>query len=648
MAAPDTVITTNTPAITNSTSVMFDVTSFDDGYVQRLEYRLDDAAYWTHVGSYEFTSHIGGLSEGTHTFAVRAVDNLGEVDPTPATFTWTIDTTPPTAPVVVTAANGAITNNPMPPIIGTGEPGATITIYFDGVDCGSTTADGSGNWFFTPAVPLTGGSHTVTARATDAAGNTSADSNTNTFTVDMAEPDTSITMAPPSPMKGLWTATFHFTGNGTGSTIARYEASLDGEPFETVSSGPLHLSGLAEGSHTLKIRAVDAAGNTDTTPAQYTWIVDSTAPDTTIGSTPATLSNSGNASFTFSGTDFGDNPRPITSYQHRLDGGAWSSPSGDTWAMFSGLSDGEHTFEVRAIDDVANTDVTPASFTWTVDTQVQASFDTPAPVVEDTTGQSVATLTLDADAEIDITSLAAHGWTGDVTSGFVKTLPYGTATLSITEGTVTFVLNESAADTLKTGDTVTETLIVPVIDEAGNTLNAEVEFTIEGANDAPSNLTLAGTSVKEFRANGTIVGTLSAMDAEDADTPLTFELVNNAGGRFALSGGKIVVANGLLLDYEQAKNHVVQVKVTDTDGLTQVKNFTINLTNVDPEIVTGNAAANIIVGGVKNDTLSGLGGNDRLAGGAGRDKLTGGTGADDFIFTAPTHTGKTAATRDVI
>jgi VCBS repeat-containing protein len=463
------------------------------------------------------------------------------------------------------------------------------------------------------------------------------------------EPDTAIASGPPNPMSGGSMAVFHFTGDGTGSVITHYEFSLDGGAFVTAWSTSLTLSNLADGSHTLKVRAVDAAGNIDATPAEYTWIVDSTPPSTSIVSTPARLSNTADAPFIFSGTDFGDNPRPITSYEYRLDDGAWiSSPSGDNWVILAGLSDGVHTFEVYAIDAAGNADATPASFTWTVDTQIHASFDMPAPAVEDATGQSVAALTLDADAEIDIANLAAHGWTGDVTSGFVKTLSYGTATLSIAQGTVTLVLDESAADALKTGDTATESVTVPVVDDAGNTLDAEVEFTIEGANDAPSDITLAGASVKEFRVTGAVVGTLSATDAEDAGTALTFELVNNAGGRFALSGGKIVVANGLLLDYEQAKKHVVQVKVTDTDGLTRIENLRITVTNVDPEVVTGSGAANIIVGGSKNDTLSGMGGNDRLTGGMGRDRLTGGTGADDFIFTLPGQSGKTATTRDII
>jgi hypothetical protein len=55
----------------------------------------------------------GSLANGSHTFLVRAVDNSGNPDPTPASFTWTIDTTAPTItvaadPSVLWPANGKL------------------------------------------------------------------------------------------------------------------------------------------------------------------------------------------------------------------------------------------------------------------------------------------------------------------------------------------------------------------------------------------------------------------------------------------------------------------------------------------------------------------------------------------------------------
>ncbi len=140
-----------------------------------------------------------GLIDGSHTFVVRAVDNAGNADSTPASFTWLIDTTPPPAPVVVTPANGSSTNNTQPLVSGTAEVNSTVTVFIDGTAAGTTTADASGNWTFTPPTPLSDSSHTVRARATDAVGNTSVNSNTNTFIVDTVAPDTTITANPANP-----------------------------------------------------------------------------------------------------------------------------------------------------------------------------------------------------------------------------------------------------------------------------------------------------------------------------------------------------------------------------------------------------------------------------------------------------------------
>jgi len=93
-----------------------------------------------------------------------------------------------------------------------------------------------------------------------------------------------------------------------------------------------------------------------------------------------------------------------------------------------------------------------------------------------------------------------------------------------------------------------------------------------------------------------------------------------------------VVKNGLKLDYEQARTHKVTVEAKDDEGLVTLKTFTINLANVDPEVVNGTAASETFFGGAGRDVLNGGAGNDTLGGGLGNDVLTGGTGSDSFVF----------------
>ena len=67
-------------------------------------------------------------------------------------------------------------------------------------------------------------------------------------------------------------------------------------------------AGLAAGSHNFQVRAIDAAGNVDTTPASHTWTInalDTTPPDTTITSSPPITTNSTSASFSFTSTEAG-------------------------------------------------------------------------------------------------------------------------------------------------------------------------------------------------------------------------------------------------------------------------------------------------------------------------------------------------------
>ena len=118
-----------------------------------------------------------------------------------------------------------------------------------------------------------------------------------------------------------------------------------------------------------------------------------------------------------------------------------------------------------------------------------------------------------------------------------------------------------------------------------------------------------------------MIGTLVAPDI-DGDA-VTFSLVDNAGDRFAIANGKLVVARGTLLDYEQAASHQVTVRATDSQGASIDQSFNISIANVFNEVTSGSAGADRIVGDA---------GEDKLSGGSGNDTLTGGAGRDVFVF----------------
>lgn len=177
---------------------------------------------------------------------------------------------------------------------------------------------------------------------------------TVTITADCTPPSTSIDSGPdsltndPTP-----TLTFRAAGGGGG-----FQCSLDGSSFDPCGS-PLTMSTLVDGPHTFRVRAVDAVGNIDPTPAERTFTVDTVAPETTISSGPEGAIASDRARFELAAS--GD----ASGFQCSLDasnfqscGASYRSPR---------LADGPHVFTARAVDQAGNVDPTPAGRSFTVD-----------------------------------------------------------------------------------------------------------------------------------------------------------------------------------------------------------------------------------------------------------------------------------------
>lgn len=287
---PNTTITATPLIISNSTNAMISFSGSDGSGsgVASFQVKLDTGGFITGTSPQTYT----GLSDGLHTFQVQAVDLLGNVDPTPASYTWTVDTTPPSAPVVSAPANGATTSNNKPTVIGTAEANSTVTILIDGSTVGTTTANASGNWIFTISSALSDGAHTVKAKATDAAGNTSVDSNTNTFIVDTVAPAAPVVSAPANgavisntkpAVSGTAEAGSTVTVTVDNTDIGTATANGSGNWSYTVSSA------LQEGTHTVKAKATDAAGNTGTVSSTNSFTIAAAPVVTGFASAGASL-----------------------------------------------------------------------------------------------------------------------------------------------------------------------------------------------------------------------------------------------------------------------------------------------------------------------------------------------------------------------
>jgi CSLREA domain-containing protein len=128
---------------------------------------------------------------------------------------------------------------------------------------------------YTDTAVSSGTTYYYVVTATDAMDNESPNSNeaSTSTAADTTPPETTIDSGPTGTVS-IASATFEFSSSEAGSA---FECSLDGAPFSGCAS-PKDYTSLADGSHTFEVRAIDAAGNTDPTPAKRSWTVDATAP----------------------------------------------------------------------------------------------------------------------------------------------------------------------------------------------------------------------------------------------------------------------------------------------------------------------------------------------------------------------------------
>jgi large repetitive protein len=339
---PDTTLTAGPTGTVGATSASFSFTSPDA--TATFQCSLDSTTAYTACTS---PKSYTGLAGGAHAFRVRAVDPAGNLDASPASRAWTIDATPPDTTISV-APSGTVASADASFEFASSKAGGSFECALDGAPFAACSSP-------TDYLGLADGTHTFLARAIDTAGNVDATPAAATWTIDTTGPETTIDSGP-AALVNSGTATFSFSASEAGSS---FECSLDGAGFAACSS-PQSYSGLADGAHTLDVRATDAAGNLDASPANSGWTVDSAAPDTTISSGPAGTVGSKTASFSFSASEAG------STFQCALDGAAFAACSSPQ--SYTGLAEGAHSFQVRSIDLAGNADASAASSNFTIDT----------------------------------------------------------------------------------------------------------------------------------------------------------------------------------------------------------------------------------------------------------------------------------------
>jgi hypothetical protein len=234
--------------------------------------------------------------------------------------------------------------------------------------------------------------------------------------LDTTPPETSISFGP-ALMTGSTSAKFFISSSESGSI---FECAIDEEEAWSSCTSPKSYAGLTLGPHQLWVRATDVAGNTDPTPATWSWTIEDTSepeppaditpPQTSIVRGPAGSTTSTTASFTLSSNETG------STFDCNLDEEGWESCSSST--AYAELEAGEHVFSARAVDSEGNIDPTPAVRDWTIETPPP-----PPPPNEETAGCS--SVVTSVSAARSAVSAAAAGSTVCLSNG-----SYGEVTLN--------------------------------------------------------------------------------------------------------------------------------------------------------------------------------------------------------------------------
>ena len=326
--------------------------------------QLDGGGY----GACTSPKSYSGLADGSHSFQVKARDAAGNQSAA-TSRSWTIDTTAPPSPLIDSAPSDPSNTQAASFGFSDTEAGVSFLCQLDGGGYGACTSPQSYDG-------LAESSHTFQVKARDAAGNESTAA-TFSWTIDLPSP---VTLGTPADGSAIADSTPSFSGTAgtdpgdspmvtvnvyagpdtSGALVQSLIAFVDPTGAFAVDA----LVPLSDGQYTARAEQADGLGNTGFSSAN-TFTVDTQAPpDPSIDSAPSDPSNSQAASFGFSDTEAG------VTFLCQLDGAGFSacaSPQG-----YSGLTDGSHSFQVKARDAAGN-ESAAVGHSWTVDTTAPPS-----------------------------------------------------------------------------------------------------------------------------------------------------------------------------------------------------------------------------------------------------------------------------------
>jgi hypothetical protein len=352
------------------------------------------------------------LADGVHTFTTKAMDAAGNVSAASTALKVTVDTVAPAAPKVTSFSpdsnviGDGITNVNHVTLKGTAVANSTVEVFGGAKQIGTTTANSIGAWSFATGT-LVDGTHAITAKTMDVAGNLSTPSAALNVTIDTTAPaaPTVTSFSPDSNVIGDGiTNANKITLTGTAEakgTVKVFDGTTQIGTVTANASGAWTFvtATLTDATHAFTAKAMDAAGNLSVASAALNVTVDTTAPaaPTIAGFSPdSNVVGDGITDvnlITLTGTAVAGSTVEVFDGTGEIGiaiangAGAWSFAT-------AALADGAHAFTSKAMDAAGNLSVASTTSNVTVDTTAPN-----APNVVSDTHASANSLTVSGTAE---------------------------------------------------------------------------------------------------------------------------------------------------------------------------------------------------------------------------------------------------------
>ena len=378
-------LTDATPAITGQGPAGATVILLD-GSVQVGTGVADAAGNWSIVS--------GALADGVHRLTASTVDAAGNVSVPSGELLVTIATwAAPAAPVLAASSDSGrsntdgITHATTPTVNGTTKAGASVTLFDGDTQVGAAQADAAGAWSIT-STALAAGAHNLTVKVSDSAGNVSAASPALAITIDNRGPS-----APGAPdlaagADGGGSA----VDNVTNVALPVVGGKAEAHASVSLYDGATRLGGaiadadgnwlitstvaLADGVHSLTVKAVDVAGNQSAASTALSVTIDTaalaapSALDLAAASDKG-ISNTDNVTSVAAPAISGKAAAGsvVTVYDGANALGKVVANASGVWSLAAGtLADGVHQLTATATDLAGNVSAPSAALAVTIDT----------------------------------------------------------------------------------------------------------------------------------------------------------------------------------------------------------------------------------------------------------------------------------------